>query len=186
MLRSILVLLAFAISATAAAEGLNYTYLQASYGQVEFDDFDVDGDGFGISGSFALTEQFFLFGTYEMADFDFDVEADTFDLGGGFHAPLADNIDVVATLAYVYTEVSSGFGSVDDNGYGIGVGLRALVSPKVELNGGVEYVDLSDSGSDTGFGAGFLFHINDMFSVGLSGSWNDDASAYSLGGRLNF
>ena len=53
MLRSALLILLLAFSATAGAQGFGYNYLQASYGAVSFDDsiVDVDGDGVGISGS---------------------------------------------------------------------------------------------------------------------------------------
>ena len=188
MLRSTTVLLLLAISATAAAEDrLNYTFLQATYGQIDFKDLDVNGDAFGLGGSMAIADQFHLFADYSKASLDFDIDADLFDAGVGFNTPISDNIDVIAQLAYVYSSVSApGFSSVDDNGFGLGVGLRALVSPQVELNGSVQYVDMSDGGNNTSLGAGFLFHINEMFAVGVGGNWDDDTSSYAIGGRLKF
>lgn len=193
MNRFVSFLLLMGLSAGAAAQGaanspgLSYTYAEIGYGQFEFDSPDVDGDGFLIGGSYALTEQFHLFGGYSTADLDFDIDATTFDLGFGFNTPLADNIDVVATLSYVYVEFdASGFGSADDNGLGGGLGLRALLNPQVELFGGVEYIDLSDSGSDTALGLGARYNFNQQFAVGFAGSWSDDASSYSLTGRMYF
>jgi len=193
MNRFVSFLLLLGISAGAAAQGaanssgLNYTYAEIGYGQVNIDDPDVDGDGFGIGGSFALTDQFHLFGSYTTTDLDFDVDATNFDLGFGFNTPLADNIDVVATLSYVYVEFeAAGFGSADDNGLGGGLGLRALLNPQIELFGGVEYVDLSDSGSDTALGLGGRYNFNEQFAVGLAGSWSDDTNSYTLTGRMNF
>ncbi|MDH4049689.1 MAG: porin family protein [Gammaproteobacteria bacterium] len=175
------------LSTAGAAEGLNYNFVEVGYAKVDIDSPDVDGDGFGIGGSFAISDEFHLFGNYQMADFDFNVDLTQFDVGIGFNTPIADAIDVVASLAYVYTEVeASGFGSVDDNGFGLGVGLRALVSPQVELHGGVTYVDLSDSGSDTALDAGFRFNFNERFALGLAASWGDDVSIYSLAGRIYF
>jgi hypothetical protein len=180
-------LLLMFLSAGATAQDLNYTFAEVGYGRVDIDNPNVDGDGFGIGGSFAIADEFFLFGDYSMANLDFNVDFTAFDLGVGFHTPLADAVDVVATLSYEYQEADvSGFGSVDDNGYGLGVGLRALVSPQVELHGGLQYVDLNDSGSDTSFGAGFRFNINEMFAVGLEGNWGDDIKTYTLTGRLYF
>lgn len=193
MNRFVSFLLLMGLSAGAAAQGaanspgLSYTYAEIGYGQVNIDDPDIDGDGFGIGGSFALTDQFHLFAGYSTADLDFDVDATNFDVGFGFNTPLADNIDVVATLAYVYVELDApGFGSADDNGLGGGLGLRALVNPQVELFGGVEYIDLSDSGSDTALNLGGRYNFNQQFAVGLSGSWSDDASSYTLTGRMYF
>jgi hypothetical protein len=174
-------------STVAMADGLNYTFGEVSYGRVDIDDADVDGDGFGIAGSFALTDEFHLFGGYQTADFDFGIDFNQLNLGVGFNTPIADTIDVVASLSYVNLELDAGsFGSADDNGYAIGVGLRGMAGPQIELHGGIEYVDLSDSGSDTSFGAGVRFNINDMFSVGLAGNWTDDFSQYRLTGRLYF
>ncbi|MDH5215976.1 MAG: hypothetical protein OEY04_17430, partial [Gammaproteobacteria bacterium] len=62
----------------------------------------------------------------------------------------------------------------------------ALVSPQVELHGGVTYVDLSDSGSDTALDAGFRFNFNERFALGIAASWGDDVSIYSLAGRIYF
>lgn len=175
------------LSAAAAAEGLDYSYVQGSYSQVEFDDIDVDGDGFGISGSFAIGSSFAIIAGYETGDLDFDVETTGFEIGGLYHAPLSDNVDFVTTLSYVSVEFDvPGFGSADDDGFGVGAGLRAMASPKVELNGGISYVDFSDGGDDTTFGGGFRYHFTEAFSAGLSGSWGDDASSYGINGRLSF
>jgi len=187
MWRSCMITALLSLSLTAAAEGLDYTYVQGSYSQVEFDEIDVDGDGFGISGSFALTDRFAVFGGYQMADFDFDVESDTVELGGLFHAPVSDTVDLVTSLSYVSVEFDMpGFGSFDDDGFGLGLGLRTMASPQLELNGGVSYVDLDDSGDDTTFGAGIRYHFTESFSAGLGGSWGDDASSYGLSGRMSF
>jgi hypothetical protein len=187
MKRFVSFVLLMSLAGAVSAEGLSYTYAELGYGRVNIDSPDVDGDGFGIGGSFALTDQFHLLGSYQTADFDFGVDYNELNLGVGFNTAMTDAIDVVASLSYVNVDVSaSGFGSADDNGYSVGVGLRGLVSPQVELFGGLEFVDLNDSGNDTVFGAGFRFNINEMFSVGLSGEWGDDVSSYTLMGRANF
>ena len=187
MNRFVSFLLLMALSTASAAEGLNYTFIEAGYGRVDIDSPDVDGDGFGLGGSYAISDEFHLFANYSMADFDFNVDLTEFDVGIGFNTPISDGIDVVAKLAYVYAEIdASGFGSADDNGYGLGIGLRALVSPQVELHGGVTYVDLGDSGDDTTLDAGFRFNFNERFSLGLAGAWGDDVSSYTLAGRMYF
>jgi hypothetical protein len=176
-----------AAQGTGGSPGLKYTYAEIGYGQVNFDSPDIDGDGFGIGGSYALTDQFFLLANYSTADLDFDVDYTDFNVGFGFNSPISDTIDFVATLSYVYVELEApGFGSEDDNGLGGGLGLRALVNPQIELFGGVEYIDLSDSGSDTSLGAGARYNFNEQFAVGFAGSWSDDANSYTLSGRMYF
>ena len=193
MNRFVCFLLLMGLSAGAAAQGadgasgLKYTFVEVGYGQLSFDDPDVDGDGFGIGGSYALTDQFHLFANYRTASLDFDIDTTDMNVGFGFNSPISDTIDVVATLSYVYVEFDQAtFGSADDNGLGGGIGLRALMTPQIELFGGVEYVDLSDSGSDTALGAGIRYNFNEKFAAGLAGDWSDDASSYTLTGRMYF
>ncbi|HET6628668.1 MAG TPA: outer membrane beta-barrel protein [Woeseiaceae bacterium] len=186
MWRSLMFLAAFSISGAAYAEGFDYSFIEGSYGQVQFDDLDVDGDGLSIGGSYAVSDNFHVFGGYETGDFDFGVDLNTMQAGVGYNMPVSDAVDVVASLAYVNMEVeAAGLGSVDDNGYEMGVGLRAMASPQFELSGEISYLDLGD-GSDTGFGAGFLYHFSESFAAGLSGDWNEDFSTYALNGRFSF
>ena len=175
------------LSAAAAAEDMDYSYVQASYSQVEFDSIGIDGDGFGVEGSYGIGDRFAVIAGYESGDLDFGADTTGFELGGLFHAPLSDNVDLVTTLSYVSVEIDvPGLGSADDDGYGVGVGLRGMASQKIELNGGVSYVDLSDSGDDTSFGAGIRYHFTEAVSGGLSGGWGDDTSAYGIDARIAF
>ena len=177
----------FVFSATAAADDFNYNFIQGSYGQIEFDDIGVDGDGFGIGGSVAVSDRFHLFGGYTTADMDFGVDLNQAEAGVGFNAPISETVDLIASLAYVSAEVEApGFGSVDDSGYGLGVGLRAMLTPVLEVNGDIQYVDFGDGADDTGFGAGFLYRFTDRFAAGLSGDWSDDFSTYQLNARMLF
>ena len=185
MWRSLMILALVPLSGTAIAEDFDYSFIEGYYGQTDFD--GIDGDGIGIGGSFALTETLHAFGGYSTGDFDAGFDLNTLEIGMGYNMTVSDAVDFVASLSYVSAEVDAGvFGSADENGYGLGVGLRAMASPTLELNGGIEYVDLGDAGSDTGFGAGFLYHFSDAFGVGLSGSWADDVNTYALRGRFSF
>jgi hypothetical protein len=188
MWRSLVILALVPMSGAAFAEGFDYSFVEGYYGQVEFDDFGVDGDGIGIGGSFAVNDSFHVFGGYETGDFDFGVDINRLQAGLGYNMPLSDAVDVVASLSYVSIEADiSGVGSADENGYGLGVGLRAMVSPAVELNGGLAYKDYGDSfDGETELGAGFLYHFSDAFAVGLSGEWGEDLSTYALNGRFSF
>ena len=176
----------FVLSATAAAEDFNYNFVQATYGQIDFDEFGLDGDGFGIGGSVALSDSFHLFGAYTTADMDLGIDLNQIELGLGYNAPISETVDVVASLAYVSSELEAGGFSVDDDGYGLGVGLRAMLTPSFEVDGGISYVDMGDGGDDVGFGAGFLYHFTEQFSAGASAGWGDDVNTYSLNARMFF
>jgi opacity protein-like surface antigen len=187
MQRTAIALAMLALSAAASASEFDYTYLSIGYGNVELDEVDVDGDGFGFSGSYALTDSYHLFAGYEMTDFDYDVEGTSMAVGFGFNTGLSPRLDLVTRLSYQYVEVElDGFGSEDENGLGLGVGLRFAATPALELDAGIDYVDLGDSGDETALGVGGLYSFTESFALGLGGSWSDDASSYSVSGRFYF
>lgn len=187
MLRTTLLVLVLVFSAASYAEDFDYSYVDLSYGILDFDDIDVDGDGFGLGGSFAINPDFHVFAAYQSAGLDFDVDVTTFAAGIGYNTELSPTVDAVARLSYQYAEFDApGLGSVDDNGFGFGIGLRVAASDVVEINAGIEYVDFGDGGDDTGFSLGGFYSFTDAFDLGLSGSWSDDTSLYALTGRLYF
>lgn len=187
MKRSLVVFALMATSGLASADGFHYTYIQASYGTVDIDNVSVDGDGLGLNGSFGITDNLNIVGGYQTADFDSLAEADEWSLGLGVHTPITEMMDVTATVSYIDVEFDAlGIPVAEDDGFGLTVGLRANVTSLIEINAGVSYVDLSDSGDDTGFNGGVLFNFTDMFSLGLSGEWDDDVSVYSISGRVYF
>ncbi len=187
MLRSSLLFLLLMFSAAASAGDFDYTFFELGYGNVEFDDVNVDGDGFGIAGSYAVNEDFHVFAGYQAAGLDFGIDATTLGAGFGYHTSLSPAVDFVASLSYEYVELdAAGIASADDNGLGLGVGMRFAASEKLELNAGISYVDLSDSGSDTGFGVGGLYDLTETISLGLGGNWSDDSTSYTISGRFYF
>jgi opacity protein-like surface antigen len=190
MLRSTLLVILFAFSATAIADDFSYSAITLSYGQTELDDFDVDGDSIGLGVNFEVGESFFVFGSYGTGELEDNLgntlDSDTWNAGIGHHYAISESVDLVTQFSYEYIEFSALGISADDDGFGLGVGLRYAASEKIELNGGLKYVDLNDSGDDTSFGAGALYNFTDSFSMGLSGNWGDDVTSYSIGGRFYF
>ena len=187
MLRSSLVLLLLVFAASASAKEFDYNYFSLSYGNIEFDDVNVDGDGFGLAGSYAINEDFHVFAAYQAAGLDFGIDATTLGAGIGYHTSLTPVVDLVASVSYQYIDFDApGLGDADDNGIGLGVGLRFAASEEIELNAGISYVDFSDSGNDTGFGVGGLYSFTDAFALGLSADWSDDATSYAIEGRFYF
>ena len=187
MKRSLVVFSLMAMSGLAFADGFSYTYAQASYGTVDIDTVAVDGDGLGLNGSFGITDNLNIVGGWQTADFDSIADADEWSLGLGVHTPVTELMDVTASVSYVDVEFDVlGFPVAEDDGFELKVGLRANVTSLIEVNAGVSYIDLSNAGDDTGFEGGVLFNFTDMFSLGLSGEWDDDVSTYSLSGRVYF
>jgi lipopolysaccharide assembly outer membrane protein LptD (OstA) len=187
MFRSTIAVLLLIASASANAQGFDYNYLQLEYTNIELDDISVDGDGFGLSGSYAINPDWHVFAGYQSAGLDFGVDATFLAAGIGYNTELSPVVDAYARLSYQYVDLDApGVGSFDDNGLGFDVGLRFAASQDLELNAGIDYVDFGDGGDDTGFYAGALWKFTDAFALGLGGSWGDDVSAYTLSGRVYF
>lgn len=189
MFRTTAALLALTLAAPAMADRLSYNYLQLGYQRIDIDvsGISVDGDGFGVGGSFEVGENVFIFAGLATADFDFGVDFNTVDAGIGYRVDVSPNADFFATLGYARAEVDvSGFGSADDSGIGASIGMRGMVSDKVELFGSLSYVDFGDGGDGTSVGGGFWYNINNQFAVGVNGDFEDDVSAYGIAGRFYF
>ena len=97
--------------------------------------------------------------------------------------PLTPNMDLIGTLRYVDVELDTGFGSADDDGFGLGVGLRGRVTDNIELEAGINYVDLDDGGDDTSLAAGGRYYFTPAFAVGAGFEVGDDVTSWTVGVR---
>ena len=89
-------------------------------------------------------------------------------------------------IGYVNAEASAGGFDIDDDGYLLGVGLRGRPADQFELEGAVNYTDLSDSGDTTSFGLGARWYFTEQFALVVEGEFGDDANTYGVGVRWNF
>jgi len=177
-------------AAAASEQGPNYTFMEAGYAHVEFDDFQADGDALALQGSFALNDMFNLVGSYQDgsidSDFNVDVDVKTLELGGGMHFPLNPTVDLVTQLTWITTEIDAGsFGNVDDDGYGLGAGIRAMLTPRLELDGGIDYTDVANE-DETAFSGKVMYHFTDMFAMTGGFTVGDNTTTYGVGLRANF
>jgi opacity protein-like surface antigen len=182
--------LVFAMSPAFAGD-LSYNFIELGYQKADLDDdlagFSVDGDGFGIGGSFEVGESWFIGVGYSTIGFDFGIDLDQISVGGGYHAGLSDRTDFFATLSYLSVEVSaSGFGSIDEDGYGVAIGVRSMLTDNVELNGSLGYSDLGDGADGTAFNVGALYSFTESFAVGFDIGIEEDFTLYGIGGRFYF
>lgn len=179
----------FAVSATAvSAQELNYNYLQGSYSQQEVDG-GLEADGLGIAGSFAISTPIYLTASIAEAEFDnAPVDVRTYSAGIGYRIELAPGSDLNLESRLIRSEIESNAFSFDDseNGYGLALAVRHLVTDQFELGGGLDYSDFGDGGDETALSVGALYHISPIFSVGAGYSTARDTDGWSAGIRLNF
>lgn len=181
--------LALLLAIPAAAERPSFNYVEAGYQEVDLDvsGLDVDGDGWFVSGSFEIGDDWFAFIGYSDTGFDFNVDLTQLNVGLGWRTGISDSTDVFASAAYIDAEVDApGVSGFDDSGYGVSVGIRSNVTDLIELYGAIAYSDLGDGADGTEVGGGILFNVTDAFAVGLGASTDDDVTAYGVNARFYF
>lgn len=185
-----LIIGALMLSSTAAlADRPSYSYIQANYQEVDIDlgNNDIDGDGFAVSGSVAINESWFAFAGYSSAEFESVVDLTEFALGGGYHAPLSEKTDWVATASYLNAEIDApGVNSMSESGFGMSLGVRSMLNPKLELAGSVSYADLGDGADGVSVGGSAWYTVTGNLALGLGFSAGDDTTSYGIGARLYF
>lgn len=173
-------LVALAPAATLAE--MSYNRIEISFVDADYDDSDVDGDGFEIAASYLLNEEIFVHGRWLEEDLDLNIDASFIELGVGLRKPLQDDLDFVGTLSYVDVEI----GSADDDGFGLAAGIRAQLSDAVQAEAMLRYVNYDDLDSDTGIVLAGRYYFNESMAVGLGLEFGDLADTLRIGFRLEF
>ena len=176
------------------AAGIDYNYVDIGYVTTDLDGFDKDLDGYGLRGSLEVADNWFLYARWldqNVSTRGVDVDLQRLSVGGGYAWSFAENMDLYGKVGYTQWELdvsNSGFGDpdFDDDGYELGVGIRARPLDPFELEGSINYVDLSDSGDDTSLGVAGRWYITDNLALGLEGEFADDADTYAITFRWAF
>jgi len=182
---------------TSSANGPNWNYIDASYIGADIGSFeqDIDADGFGASVSTLIGESiiFNLSYSYISEDNVFNENVDgkitNGTLGIGYRYAATSSTDVFIIASYLYYELElkglNNRGSIDDNGYGITLGVRSMLTESFEGTITLGYAEIDDE-SETAIGISTHYHINKVFAVGVSYSVADDADQYGIGVRVSF
>jgi hypothetical protein len=175
--------------ASHAADQLSYSYLDPAYITTDVDGFNKDVDGFALRGSLEVTDRFFGWAGYTTQSTEIgnnDLDYNTMSIGGGYAWPLSPTADVYGRLGYIKEEVEFAGFNADDDGFLLGAGVRGRVAQEFELEGGLNYVDLSDSGDDTSLYAAGRWYFTPSFAAGLEAELGDNVTTYGIGVRWNF
>ena len=175
-------------SAAAMAEGPSYSYIQATYQEVELDASgtgfsDPDGDGFGVAGAVEIGEKWHIFADYATAELESVVDLDLTTAGLGYHHAISDKTDVFAELGFAKVDVQF---AGDDTGIALRVGVRSMVNQNLELSASVGESDFDDIDLGTEFGGNLWYTVSGNFAVGAEVKFADDITRYGVGVRLFF
>jgi opacity protein-like surface antigen len=173
-----------------ADEGPKYTYAEVGYAHVELDSFNsADGDQVGLGGSLAVTDMLHIFASYAQGEVDAGnfptIDTTAAQAGLGLNFAVSPTIDLVGRVSYVYSKAELNNSDFDDTGYALDGGVRAMVTPQLELNGGISYVDFGDT-NDTALELGAVYSFTEMFALTANASFGDNESTIGAGVRLYF
>jgi hypothetical protein len=164
----------------------NYSYVELGYDETEYQvgNTDVDGDGLTLSGSFEINDDWHAFASYGSADLDFGIDVDTWAIGAGYAFPLREDVDLYGRVLYLNLDADVGALGADEDGLGLQFRIRALVTDELELEGGVQYVDIEDS--DTSLQVGARYYFTDTFSAGIGLTVAGDTDGIGINARYSF
>lgn len=173
-----------AASVATQAQDMSYSYVDVGYVESDVDD-APSADGFGVRGSAAFAENWFVFGEYSSQDLG-PAEIDQFAVGFGGRYGLTQEMDLVGRVGYVDGEASAGPFTIDVDGYLLSVGLRGQIGEGFELEGRIDHVDLGDDGDDTSIAIAGRYFFTEMFAIGAELSSSDDVDTIFAGVRFSF
>jgi hypothetical protein len=164
----------------------NYSYVELGYDETDFDlgPFDVDGDGLTLAGSFEINDEWHAYASYGSSDLDFGIDVDTWTLGAGYVFPLKEDVDLYGRVLYVDVSVDAGPAAADDDGLGLQFRIRTRVTDEFELEGGIQYVDVSDS--DTSLQASARYHFTEALSAAVGITFAGDTDGIGISARYSF
>lgn len=173
------------------SETPSFSYVEATY--VEMDEIDTTFDGFEVEASGRLGQMMFLSGSYSevsgsvtgLGSTDFDIANARLGFIFGQDERVAAYIG--PQVSYIKTNYGLGsdgdweLGSESSTDWGAFAGVRAMIMPRVELNGEISYIDF-DRESLTSYNAGTRIYLTrnlaatgeirfgdlDGFAVGLT------------------
>ena len=154
--------IAIAQTVSQKQAGLSY-----SYAELRFVDVDVNGgDGFRFNGSYELDGNWIIVGGLTRLDFNNNTDLSIVELGGGYVWHYARNFDFVSTLRFVRSDIDAFGFNAEDNGLALSAGARGLLTPKFEIRGSVNHINLDDS--DTFLELAGDYYFSERFVAGAS------------------
>ncbi len=163
---------------------LSYTYVELAYDETDFDVAgarNVDGDGFTLAGSFRINDDWHAFASYGNDDLDFGIHLHAWTIGAGYRYPVRSNVDLYGRVLYIRRNANV---PGHDDGLGLQFRARARVNQRVELEGGVDYVDVGRT--DTSLTASARYHFTNQLSAAVGLTFVGDHDGIGVSARYSF
>lgn len=178
-----------ASAAVQAESALSYQNLTVGYAKAEVD--NTDFSGLVFEGSLPLSDNVFITAGFSDVNSDDEFNGDDINLsilslGGGFHARVSPNTDVVVRFEITDNEAKhKDTETLDESGRNIGVSIRSKLAEKFELEAGVVNTEVDDEDDNLIVVSGRFF-VSPKASVGLSIADGDDSNTRMLDLRFDF
>lgn len=201
---TLLAALPFAAAAQSTS-GLNYNYVEGGYvaTNLDNDNGDIDADGFGGNASFALSENFHIFGGFSTQDTDtfelfeggerVNTDIDQWRVGLGYNLGIGAGTDLVARAAYEKFElddvtVDGETFDIDDaeDGYSAEVGVRTAFTDHFEGHAFAGYEDYGDDADDFYGRLGAQVKFNPRWGISGDVKFADGDTQWFVGPRFSW
>lgn len=162
-------LLCAPISAWSA--DINWSFADGGLQYLDPDEGGADSEfGFEFRGSYEINANWYVNGGLSIISYDNsagDVDLNVLSGGGGYIHQYSPTMDVFGQLNLVRGDIDAGPVNEDDIGIEIKGGVRAIVAPRVEVNGFASLLSIDDPFDDgIEVGGGGVYHFNNQFSAG--------------------
>ncbi|QJR80733.1 porin family protein [Alteromonas pelagimontana] len=194
MKRTLLATLIAGLSMNAFAAAPSWDLVELGYAKakLDFGAEEIEPAGAAFYGSKLLGENVFLAASYSVLSDDFDgadLDLDQGSLGVGYRFSATASTDVFAAVSYEYVKLSASYRGyslkADDNGFGVTVGVRSMVTDTLELSSSIRHIEI-DSEGETQISVGGNYFFTQAFAVGVSYSIADDEDMMGISVRYNF
>ena len=166
-----------------AADGPSWKYAEGGYLSVDTDNLSDSGDNYFLGAAFGGS-WWHVIGYFSSGDLGPGVELKQTRLGFGWHGLLADQGDFVGEAYWLDQSVDPSTAGPDDTGYRLTGGIRWTPIDLFELDGFVNYTDVSSS-SDMSYEGRAILNI---WRIGIGAAYEkfDDADQWNAFIRFTF
>lgn len=183
MIRTALIATTLLAASTAAvATDLSYDYAELRWVDTEVE--SVDGDGFQLGGSYALSEQWLVVADVSAVDFDSGTDITAVSVGAGYLVRYDERFDLVGYARLIRANADFTGGDDDENGYAIAAGTRAKPVENIEVRAFLNHANVFER--DTYIELGGDYYFDPRLSVGATLQFAGDADTLTLGVRWFF